>query len=137
MEFVERVLGITGRRQQRALTEAGVSGDLEEELIGPEYDKFQVAKVSKEDFKKLLQERKPQEILSHIGHVSDTHVYYDLFMDIGQGVKIKTGATQIDYSDEWTLFHDLQEMDYRHHSIEPRHEHGDTKWAVYNLEKEI
>ena len=131
MEFVERFLGIKRRRQERILTEAGISGELRKELVGPEYEATQVVTINNDQFLKLLQSRKPEEILSNIVNRSDTHVSYNLYADIGQGVKVKTGAVQVDYSHERTLFTDMHEMGYRYETIEPKNEWSVKGWGVY------
>ena len=136
MEFVEKFLGIKRRRQEKLLAEAGISGNLRKELIGPEYEEAAVVKVDNDQFLQLLQSRKPAEILSNIVHRSDTHVAYDLYIDIGLGVKVKTGAAQIDYSRERTLFTDLHEMGYKYKIVEPKNEWGVRGWAVYTIEKD-
>lgn len=133
MEFVERVLGIKRRKQERALVEAGITGDIREELVGPEHKKAQVVRINNDQFRRLLQTRRPEEILSQVGNVSDTHVYHELYMDIGQGVKVKTGVSQIDYSKEMTLFGDLQKMGYKHHIINLYTE--SRPWRVDKLEE--
>lgn len=135
MEFVERFLGIKRKRQQRLISELGIDGELRKELVGPEYEDVAVAKVDNDQFLQILRSRKPAEVLSNVVHRSDTHVAYDLYIDIGQEVKVQTGVAQMDYSRERTLFNDLYEMGYRYKSIEPKTKMGQHNWGTYKIEE--
>ncbi|MDO8570228.1 MAG: hypothetical protein Q7R97_01425 [Candidatus Daviesbacteria bacterium] len=135
MEFVERFFGTKKRRQERLISELGISGELRKELIGPEYEDVVVVKVDNDQFIQLLHSRKPAEVLSNVVHRSDTHAAYDLYIGIGRGIKVKTGASQVDYSHERTLFNDLYEMGYKYKSIEPKTKIGQYGWGVYKMEE--
>ena len=78
MEFIDRLFGITRKRQEREqsrlISELGIQGERRKELVGPEYEDVTVVKIDNDQFLQLLQSKKPVEVLSNVVHVSDSHV---------------------------------------------------------------
>ncbi len=135
MEFIEKLFSIKGKRQKQLISELGIEGELRKELVGPEYEDSMVVGIDNDQFLKLLQSRKPGKVLRTVVHRSDTHVAYDFYIDLGQEVKVKTMVAQEDYSQNRTLFNDLQEMGYRYNSIQPKIDSGQPSWGVYTVEE--
>jgi hypothetical protein len=114
MEFVDRIFGMKRRKQEQLLAEIGISGELKNELVGPELENASVVTIDdNEQFLKILKSEEHKQVLSHLVNQSDTHQYYEFYIDIGEGIKAKTGVASIDGSTQRTLFSDLQEMSYK------------------------
>lgn len=128
MEFVDRFLGTKRRKQEKLLTEMGIKGELKEERVGLEHEVAQVVTVDNDQFLKILESGEHKIVLSHLANQSDTHLYHELYLDIGEGLKVKARVTAIDGSHERTLFSDLVEMSYK-----PKK--SKDKWTVYEIER--
>ena len=92
MEFVDRFFGIKRRRQAKLLSEMGILSGLKKELIGSELENALVGIVNNNQFLEILKSEKHDRVLSHLVNQSDTHQYHDLYIDIGEGIQIKTGV---------------------------------------------
>lgn len=130
MEFVDRIFGIKRRKQEKLLTEMGISGELRKELVGPEPEEASVMTIDNEKFLDILKSGEHEKILSHLVNQSNTHQYHELYMDIGEGVKVKTGVASIDYSGQRTLFSNLNEMSFKYSPKESK-----NTWSVYEIER--
>lgn len=130
MEFVERFLGTKRRKQEKLLTVMGISGELGKELVGPKFEDTPVVTVDNDQFLKILESGKHEKVLSHLVHQSDTHQYHELYIDVGEGVKVKTGVASIDYNGQRTLFSDLNEMSFKYNPKESK-----DQWGVYEVER--
>lgn len=127
MEFVDRFFGTKRRKQEKLLIEMGIKGELKEERVGLEYEVAQVVTVDNDQFLKILESGEHKIVLSHLANQSDTHLYHELYVDVG-GIKAKTGVASIDYSHEETLFSNLDKMSYK-----PKE--SKDKWTVYEIER--
>ncbi len=128
MEFLERLLGIKRRKQEALLAEFGIEGELRRQLVGPELKEASVVKVENDQFLEILKSGGYDQVLSYLVNFSDTHLCHDLYLDIGEGVQIKTGVASIDYSQERNLFSDLHEMSFMY---DP--EASKREWGVYKI----
>lgn len=129
MEFVDRFLGFKRRRQEKLLIEMGISGELRKELVGPELENALVVRVENDQFLKILKSQEHEKVLSHLVNLSDIHQYHELYMDIGEGIKVKTGVACFDYSGQRNLFSDLYDMSFEWNPLK------DDRWSVYKVEK--
>lgn len=130
MEFIDKFLGVKKRRQESLLNTLGISGELRKELVGPGLEKAEVVQVDNAKFLESLKARGIKEVTSHLVARSDTHLAYYLYIDVDEGVKLKTMASSVDYSKERTLFSDLREMSFRYDPEEIKGE-----WGVYKLKE--
>ena len=130
MEFVDRFFGIKRRRQAKLLSEMGILSGLKKELIGSELENALVAIVNNNQFLEILKSEKHDRVLSHLVNQSDTHQYHDLYIDIGEGIQIKTGVASVDHDGQRNLFSDLDEMAFKFDPKESK-----AGWGVYRNEK--
>jgi len=130
MEYIERLFGIKRRRQERLLAEIGVDGKLKREFVGPEHEKASVVEIDNDQFLQILKSEEREKVLSRLVHQSDAHQYHDLYIDIGEGILVKTGVASFDYSSQRNLFSDLHEMSFRYDPEESK-----DCWGVYRIER--
>ena len=130
MEFIDRFSGIKRKKQEKLITEMGISGELRKELVGPELENASVVAVDNEQFLKVLKSGEHGKVLSHLVNQSDTHQYHELYIDIGEGIKAKTSVVSVDYSGQKTLFSDLHKMSFKYNPNESK----DT-WSVFEIER--
>jgi len=130
MEFVEKLFVITRRKQEGLLARMGISGTLVKEVIGPMHETTLAVSVDNTQFAEILKSRLGEKVLRNTIMVSDTHATYDFYMDIGEGVTIKTPAVDTEYRDKRNVIDDLWEMSYR-----PNDKKSEGDWRVYEIEK--
>ena len=130
MEYIERLFGIKRRRQEKLLAEIEVGGKLKREFVGPEHEEASVVEIDNDHFLQILKSGEHEKVLSHLVHQSDTHQYHDLYIDIGEGILVKTGVASLDYSGQRNLFSDLHEMSFRYDPEESK-----DRWGVYRTER--
>jgi len=129
MEFIDNLLGVTRRKQEKLIAKFGISGEIRQELVGvgADQEEASVVEVKNDRFISILKGSKHEKILSHLVNQSDTHQYRELYLEIQKGVFIKTGVASIDYSQERTLLADLDDMTFKYNS-----EASKGNWSVYN-----
>lgn len=134
MEFVDKFLRITKRKQEGLLSELGIQGEAREEFFPPKGSKAAVVNVDNDDFLGVLRTKRYNEVISKLSMARDAEEFHWLFVDIGEGVLIKTGVYTPHYGGQKNLFSDLSVMNYKYHSIEldPKWWPG---WGIYKKEE--
>ena len=140
MELVDKLLGITRRKQEKILGSLGVYGELKKEPFGPRHEDSLIAAVNNEKFLDILKKEKIKKVVALSRYTSDTSSYNELYIDIGEGVKIKTGVGTQDYSEERNLLTELFKMGFRYKPYEePKgiktENLGLGAWGVYIVEE--
>ena len=114
MEFFDNLLGFKRDRQGKLLSKLGVEGEPRREFVGSNFEQGLVVEVNNDKFLEILKNEKKDRISRHLINQSDTHQSYELYIDIGEGLRLKTAATSIDYSHERTLLTDLYEISFKY-----------------------
>lgn len=129
MELTDLLLGTIRRRQQRLLSELGVSGKPGKELVGPESKPFSVAEVDNGQFLEILKKEKPARILSRLPNFSETFGYHEFYVDVGEDVQLKTRVSGTASANQRTFFSNLREIAFKYNPAESR-----PGWGVYSAE---
>lgn len=128
MEFIDNFLGFKRGRQEKLLDKLEVEGEPRREFVGSDYEQGLVVEVNNDKFLEILKNEKKDRISRHLINQSDTHQSYEFYIDIGEGLRLKTSATSFDYSHERTLLTDLYEMSFKYDPVESK-----DQWSVYKL----
>ena len=109
MELTDRLFGKKRKRQENLLRDFGVEGNIKKnEFVGPDYKQADVVEIDNDKFLEILESQKKKRFKSHIRNQDDTHVYREFFLDVGEGLRLKTGVDTLEHvADQKTLLSDL------------------------------
>lgn len=126
MEIFDKIFGVKRKKQEKLLGDLEVESRIVKgEFVGPDYEQADVVTINNDKFLKIVDSQKKKKFTSRIRNQDDTHIYREIFIDVGEDLKLKTGVdTKEHVTDQKTLLSVLFEKGFRQEkTIEEWSEH--------------